>query len=131
MKRFAIFVLLAFLVCLPNASPAPDVLGIINTDTTWDLAGSPYNITSKIQIAEGVTLAIEPGVVVNGESGSIDFEVWGHISAIGTDTSNILWNDLGGGVDFKSPSSRVPSVNIKYAQIVPNVDNSGSNLFKG
>jgi len=130
MKRFAIFVLLAFLVCLPNASPATDVGGIINTDTTWDLAGSPYNITSKIQIAEGVTLAIEPGVVVNGESGSIDFEVWGHISAIGTDTSNILWNDVG-RVDFKSHSSRVPSVNIKYAQIVPNVDNSGSNLFKG
>jgi len=130
MKRFAIFVLLAFLVCLPNASPATDVGGIINTDTTWDLAGSPYNITSKIQIAEGVTLTIEPSVVVNGESGSIDLEVWGHISAIGTDTSNILWNDVG-RVDFKSPSSRVPSMNIQYAQIVPNVHNSRSNLFKG
>jgi len=43
--------------------------GIIYTDTTWDLAGSPYNITSLLQIADNVTLTIAPGVVVNGISG--------------------------------------------------------------
>ena len=38
-----------------------DVGGIIDTDTVWDLAGSPYNITATLQIAEGVTLTVEPG----------------------------------------------------------------------
>jgi hypothetical protein len=41
--------------CLSTLSIATDVGGIIDTDTVWDLAGSPYNIASDIQIAEGVT----------------------------------------------------------------------------
>ena len=40
-----------------------DVEGIIDEDTTWDLDGSPYNIIATVQVDEGVTLTIEPGVV--------------------------------------------------------------------
>ena len=53
---------LAVILCLPISSFATDVGGIIDTDTTWDSAGSPYNITATVQVAEYVTLMIEPGV---------------------------------------------------------------------
>ncbi|RII28373.1 MAG: hypothetical protein CXR31_00305 [Geobacter sp.] len=43
--------------------------GVISTDTTWTLAGSPYNVTSTVQVygtsTTPVTLTIQPGVVVN------------------------------------------------------------------
>jgi hypothetical protein len=38
--------------------------GIINSDTVWTKAGSPYMITAPLGIAEGTTLTIEPGVVI-------------------------------------------------------------------
>ena len=72
---------------------ATDVGGIIDTDTTWNLAGSPYNITATIQIAEGVTLTVEPGVTVNGKI-NIYFEVWGTLEAIGSQTQYIEFNDV-------------------------------------
>ncbi len=40
------------------------VSGIINSNTTWDLAGSPYVVTSTVTVQPGVTLTIDPGVVV-------------------------------------------------------------------
>ena len=60
-----------------------DVGGIIDTDTTWTSGGSPYNITSTVQIKEGVTLTIEPGVVVNGAGREFELEVFGTLNAIG------------------------------------------------
>ena len=73
---------------------ATDVGGIIDTDTTWNLAGSPYTITSQVQIANGVTLTIEPGVVVNRINNG---EIWlygGKLLAIGTADSNIVLDKL-------------------------------------
>ena len=72
---------------------ATDVGGQILTDTTWNLAGSPYNITTKVQIAEGVTLTVEPGVTVN-EKGINRIEVWGTLEAIGSQTKYIEFNDV-------------------------------------
>jgi hypothetical protein len=66
-----------------------DVGGQILTDTTWDFGRSPYNITSEVQIDEGVTLTIEPGVAVM--NGSI--KVWGTLNAIGTKNSKIKFNN--------------------------------------
>ncbi len=39
--------------------------GIINSDTTWTKANSPYNLTGPVAINQGVTLTIEPGTIVN------------------------------------------------------------------
>lgn len=41
------------------------VAGIIGSDTTWTPANSPYNFTAPVLVQEGVTLTIQPGVVVN------------------------------------------------------------------
>jgi hypothetical protein len=88
MKRMILFIL-AIILCLPIASLATDVGGIIDSDTTWDLAGSPYNIASEVQIAEGATLTVAPGVIVDGTHGRI--RVWGTLSAVGTDTQKITF----------------------------------------
>jgi parallel beta-helix repeat protein len=43
---------------------ATNVGGLICTNTTWNLAGSPYVVTSGIVIGCNATLTIQPGVVV-------------------------------------------------------------------
>jgi hypothetical protein len=48
----------------PSVSASTEVGGIISTDTTWTLENSPYDITATVQIPEGVTLTIDPGVIV-------------------------------------------------------------------
>ena len=45
-----------FVIFLPSVTIASNVGGIIDSDTTWDLANSPYTIIAKVQIAFGVTL---------------------------------------------------------------------------
>lgn len=43
---------------------ATDVSGIITSNTTWTLVGSPYIVVGNILINSGVTLTIEPGVTI-------------------------------------------------------------------
>jgi hypothetical protein len=59
----------------------------ITTNTTWDLAGSPYLVVQSITINTGVTLTIDPGVEVILDS--IDITVNGNIQAVGTATDSI------------------------------------------
>lgn len=83
---------LAAVVCNVRAT---DIGGIIDVNTTWSLANSPYNLTSDIQIAYGVVLTIQPGVVVNGgtKAGPINYiQAWGTLNAEGTTESRITFN---------------------------------------
>ncbi|MEX0321331.1 MAG: right-handed parallel beta-helix repeat-containing protein [Puniceicoccaceae bacterium] len=43
---------------------ATDVSGTIASDTTWDTAGSPWVIIGNVTVPAGVTLTIDPGVIV-------------------------------------------------------------------
>ncbi len=67
-------VLLAALFCAIPASFATNVGGNITTDTTWTAAGSPYVVTSTVNVQgtdgpDGVTtLTIQPGVLVQFNS---------------------------------------------------------------
>jgi len=67
-----------------------DVSGVITQPTTWDLDGSPYILTSDVVVTTGVTLTIEPGVMVMAETGR-SLQVWGHLSAVGTVTRPITF----------------------------------------
>ena len=95
---------------------ATDVGGILYDDTTWTLAGSPYNMAGRVTITDDVTLTIDPGVVVNPVDNPVFenpvFEVWGTLNAIGTDTSPITLNGV-----RTEPGISFAVINIQYAVI--------------
>jgi hypothetical protein len=94
---------------------ATDVGGIIDIDTTWDLAGSPYNITSTIQVNEGVTLTIEPGVVVNTDEPNPnirDIQVWGTLNVIGTNNSRVTLNNV-----TIAGASKIGTLSLQFADV--------------
>jgi len=70
--KSCLVVLMTLLTSLPSASnmsvrAAPaytDVSGPIISDTTWTLANSPYIVIANVEVWQGVTLTIQPGVVV-------------------------------------------------------------------
>lgn len=101
---------------------ATDVEGIIDTNTTWSLASSPYNITNEVQIGEGVELTIEPGVRVNGTGTCFggdwscsDIKVWGTLSAIGSMANHITFNNVQIQIGDPGPEG---SINIQYADMI-------------
>ena len=84
--------------CTCEADAGTDVYGPIWENTTWTLENSPYCVTQNLIVLEGVTLTIEPGVVVKfwentdevlDEKFSIIVE--GEIIAIGTKLQRILF----------------------------------------
>ncbi len=71
------------------------VSGILSASTRWTAGKSPYEITETIQIPEGVTLTIEPGVIVNKPTGGNMFLLLGTLYAHGTAQEPIVFD--GGG----------------------------------
>jgi len=74
-----------------RAVPAlTDVGGPIISDTTWILANSPYIAVESVEVWEGVTLTIEPGVTVKFNSGK-KLQVNGGLIARGTASKPITF----------------------------------------
>lgn len=92
--------------------------GVINEDTTWSLAGSPYTLTGTVQIAEGVTLRVEAGVTVLAEDIETMFKVAGHLDIDGT-PDNMVTIDAGGQADLAEPASGSypETIRIEHATI--------------
>jgi len=85
---------LAFLIVGPVwAMASTSVGGILSSDTRWTAAGSPYVLTSDLQIAENVQLTIDPGVTVEpaDPNASFPIRVWGNITAHGTQAAPITF----------------------------------------
>lgn len=72
----------------PSAST--DVGGLIDTDTTWNLAGSPYIVLTPVLVMEGVTLTIDAGVTVKFASHKA-LQIDGELHAVGTSGSPITF----------------------------------------
>lgn len=51
------------------AAPTTDVGGNITSNTTWSKANSPYLVTENVTVDPGVSLTVEPGVVVKFNGG--------------------------------------------------------------
>jgi predicted outer membrane repeat protein len=64
--------------------------GPIFEDTTWTKEGSPYIVTAGVLVEEGVTLTIEPGVVVKFNYGKA-LQIDGCLIAQGTEDEPIIF----------------------------------------
>lgn len=77
--------LLALTLCFSFSSLSladTNVSGDITSDTTWDLAGSPYIMTGDVHVTNGATLTIDNGLVIKMASG---ISLWvGYGSGSGT-----------------------------------------------
>src|SRR5205823_14382175 len=62
--------------------------GLITTDAIWTSGGSPYCVTTTVDVAAGTTLTIQPGVVVQFSSGQA-LQIDGELIARGSPTSPI------------------------------------------
>jgi hypothetical protein len=96
LRRFAPSpsLLLVFLLLPFPAAALTEVGGTISTDTTWTQAGSPYVVTSSIQVVGTARLTIEPGVIVKvGLGNGIDLPT-GVLSALGTSASPIVFTSI-------------------------------------
>jgi len=80
------FIAIFFSIAIYSQTPVPpgDISG------TWTLAGSPYLINGETTVPDGMTLTIEPGVVVEWQ-GSYKMNVQGQILAEGTEADSIIF----------------------------------------
>lgn len=100
-----------------------NVSGGIYSNTTWNVAGSPYVVTGNIVVFDNVTLTIDPGVTVKFDDG-IDMEIRGTLSAIGTLADTIVFTSNSAtpvrgswpGLDFQTDlNSTLQFVKVMYA----------------
>ncbi len=112
-----------------------EVLDDITTNTTWDLAGSPYVImkaSGRILIQNDATLTIEPGVRVEFPGSQSMITIKGNLVAEGTQANPIVFTRASGltelwhclefnGIEGYGGGS------LKYC----NIDGGGSTLVAG
>lgn len=70
------------------AAHATDVSGTLATDTTFDLAGSPWHVTGNLTVAGGATLTVDPGVELVFD-GNYDLLVQGALAVAGQPASPV------------------------------------------
>src|SRR3970040_2166015 len=82
-----------FVLAATQAQAATNVSGTITTDTTWDVAGSPYVVDGHVTVDAGVTLTLSPGTVVKVQGISY-ITVNGTLNAIGTPSAPIVFTSI-------------------------------------
>ncbi len=95
-KIIIILAVVVTLTMLSYSTFATNVSGGIYVNTTWTLANSPYIVTDTLVVFPGVTLTIEPGVVVKFDN-NIYLEIRdANIIAQGTSVDSITFTSNSG-----------------------------------
>ena len=96
--------------------------GALSGNTSWTLANSPYVIDSDVNIPPGLTLIIEPGVVVKFKNSFSTLDVEGMLNASGTADAPIIFtsykDDIAGGDTNGDGSSSFPSSSNNWRAII-------------
>jgi len=126
---FAMIVVFSLLPSISGNAQTTDgtqVSGIINTDTTWTVANSPFIVTGNILVYTGATLTIEPGVEVIF-NGNFSIQVRGNLQAIGTEQERITFrhydNGTWGGIELRANNNVLEFCDINAMLNVNNSDN--------
>lgn len=87
--------LFSLIISFPLLLPAQTTLsGIISHHTTWTKAGSPYIIENTVTVRAGVTLTINPGVIVKFNDHYDHLDVLGRLDAQGTSLEPIIFTSI-------------------------------------
>jgi parallel beta-helix repeat protein len=73
-----------------QAPPGTIVTGLISTDTTWTVSGSPYKVIGNLVIESGKILTIQPGVNVQVSTDAY-IRIDGGIQAVGISDKPIIF----------------------------------------
>ncbi len=113
--------------------------GTLQTDTTWTAAAGPFDITSTLTVAAGVTLTLEPGLTVYlGPGVNLVVANGGRLLAEGTETAPIRFTRLPGattawgGITINggigSPETRITHAHLEFNGSTA-IHSSGGTVF--
>jgi hypothetical protein len=97
MRRSYLFLLILIILFSSGKIHAQNnVSGMISSNSTWTLSGSPYNVIGGVLVKEGITLTIEAGVTVRVAAG-LAIQIDGMLIARGTSSSVVTFTKSGSG----------------------------------
>ena len=91
-RSLVVISLITFLLVagITNSANAIKVGGVLDNDTTWTWAQSPYIIMGSVNVPSDATLTIEPGVEVKFDS-DYSLVIDGTLIAVGTEEKKIIF----------------------------------------
>ncbi len=91
MKNIILTISFIITFAISHNGYSTNVSGGIYANTTWTLINSPYIVTDTVVVFPGVTLTIEPGVVVKFDTNTVIEIRQANIIAIGTSIDSITF----------------------------------------
>ena len=101
MKAYLLPFIFTFLVTFSSYSQT-NVSGVINNNTTWTKANSPYVLTGDVTVSDGTILTLEAGTILKRDGLSFQILIDGAIDIAGEESDSVFIED-----SFSSKSSRV------------------------